>query len=485
MASRTSREEKSNRPGRRTNRPGRPNKNNKVTRYRRPLNLNIGLVIFIVILIYTLICVFLYATSKKVVGYEVRTGSLSTDNVYHALALREEAIVTSAYNGYVNYYSREGDHLGTNDLAYTVDESGTVKEYLASQSAGSGTLSDGDLAQLRAQIESFASSFDPTLFSSVYHFRDSIQGTVQELSNSSILGSLSELTASGAEGSLHYGYAPSPGVVIYATDGYETKTFEELTESDLDESAYERNTLQNNALVAEGDPVYKLCNEETWSLVIETDEEKANELEELEFVKVKFLKTQDESWGEVATRAVGDGLYYVELTFTNSMVTFCSDRFLDIELITEEQSGLKVPNSAIIESDFFLVPQEYVTTGTGGTRGVLRETYTEDGQKSTEFVSATPYSETDTDYYLDESQLRVGDVLVKPDSTDTFTVSKQDKLIGVYNINKGYADFRLIDILYRNEEYSIVQSNTTYGLAEYDYIVLDASTISPDELIYD
>ena len=461
-----------------------PPTSGKVTRYRRPLNINIGMVIFFVILIYILICVFLYATSKKVAGYEVRTGSLSSDNVYRALALRAETVVPSDYNGYVNYYGKEGDHLAVGDLAYTADESGVVKEYLASQTAGTGTLSAGDLAQLGGQIESFAASFDESRFSSVYHFLDSIDGAVQELANSSVLGSLSELAAGTQGASVHYGYAAAPGAVIYNTDGYESKTFDLLTAADFDESAYEKKSLENNALVAAGDPVYKLCNDENWSVVIRTTPEKAQELEELEYVKVKFLKNQYESWGEVSTRAGEDGQTYVQLSFTNSMVTFCGDRFLDVELITQAQSGLKVPNSAIVESDFFLVPKDYLTTGSGGERGVLREVYTEDGQKSTEFVAATPYSETETDYYLDEAQLRVGDVLVKPDSADTFTVSKQDKLIGVYNINKGYADFRLINVLYKNEEYSIVQSNTTYGLAEYDYIVLDAATISPDELIY-
>ena len=87
-------------------------------------------------------------------------------------------------------------------------------------------------------------------------------------------------------------------------------------------------------------------------------------------------------------------------------------------------------------------------------------------------------------YYVDESVLKVGDVLYQEDSVETCTVSKQASLTGVYNINKGYADFKQIDILYNNDEYSIVQSNTVYGLNVYDYIVLDATTVSEDELIH-
>ena len=57
------------------------NKKNKVTKYPRSLNINIGMIIFAVILIYVVICVFIYFNSKHIVGYEVMEGSLSTDNI--------------------------------------------------------------------------------------------------------------------------------------------------------------------------------------------------------------------------------------------------------------------------------------------------------------------------------------------------------------------------------------------------------------------
>lgn len=70
-----------------------------------------------------------------------------------------------------------------------------------------------------------------------------------------------------------------------------------------------------------------------------------------------------------------------------------------------------------------------------------------------------------------------------PDSNETVTVSQSASLTGVYNINKGYADFKEIQVLQQNEEYAIIKPNTTYGLSPYDYIVLDASTVDADQLI--
>lgn len=167
------------------------------------------------------------------------------------------------------------------------------------------------------------------------------------------------------------------------------------------------------------------------------------------------------------------------------MVTFCTDRFIDIELILEDEAGLKIPNSSIVEKEFFIVPKEYVTKGgNSSSDGVLHETYTEDGTPTTEFIETTIYNETETEYYIDDSVLKIGEYIIKPESTEKFALSKRDSLKGVYNINKGYADFKQINVLYENDEYSIVKSNTQYGLSVYDYIVLDATTVADDELVY-
>ena len=74
---------------------------------------------------------------------------------------------------------------------------------------------------------------------------------------------------------------------------------------------------------------------------------------------------------------------------------------------------------------------------------------------------------------------------MKPESTEKFAISKTGSLTGVYNINKGYADFKQVNVLYENEEYSIVRSNTVYGLNVYDHIVLDASLVNDNQFIYE
>jgi hypothetical protein len=168
------------------------------------------------------------------------------------------------------------------------------------------------------------------------------------------------------------------------------------------------------------------------------------------------------------------------------MITFIGDRFLDVELIVEDETGLKIPVSAIVQKEFFLIPEDFVIPGSsGGGDVVIRQKYLDDGSISSERLEIEVYNfDSDAgEYYLDSSILNAGDILYRQDSQETFTVSKRATLIGVYNMNKGYADFKQINILYQNEEYAIVKSNTQYGLSVYDYVVLDASSVSDDQFI--
>ena len=111
--------------------------------------------------------------------------------------------------------------------------------------------------------------------------------------------------------------------------------------------------------------------------------------------------------------------------------------------------------------------------------------YLESGEKSTEFVDATVYDKQDGKVYIDTLVFNPGDVILKPDSDETYTVSEKASLTGVYNMNNGYADFTKINVLYSNKEYSIVESGTNYGLRVYDHIVLDGESVNEDEFVFD
>lgn len=462
------------------------NNPNKITKYRRPLNINIGMLIFAAIFVYVIIGVIMYFRTEHIVGYSVKEGSLSSNSIYKGIALRKEVVVNSANAGYVNYFAREGERAAVGNLIYTIDETGRLSDYIQANESGENSLSDADLSELKTEIISFTNGFDRTDFSDVYNFKYSVEGTVLKLANYNMLENVNSVNSASNTSLIASCYADQSGIVVYSVDGYENLTLQDMTAEYFNQDNYEKNHLVNNDLIAKGDPVYKLATDEDWSVIIQVDHDLAQQLVEEEYIEVKFLKNQYTAWGSVESYTNEEGDTFVALSFTNSMITFCTDRFIDIELLLDEEKGLKIPNSSIVEKEFFIVPKEYVTQGgNSGNYGVLLETYDEEGNAATEFVETTIYQETDTEYYLDDTVLRAGNYIIKPESTDKFAISKTGSLIGVYNINKGYADFKQIIILYQNDEYAIVKSNTMYGLNVYDYIVLDASTVADNEFIYE
>ena len=113
-----------------------------------------------------------------------------------------------------------------------------------------------------------------------------------------------------------------------------------------------------------------------------------------------------------------------------------------------------------------------------------KEFFDENGNVVYQFVETTVYNSDENEFYVDNENLSVGEYIYMPDSAEKMPISKSGKLIGVYNMNKGYADFKQITILYQNDEYAIVSSNTKYGLTVYDRIVLDASSVNTDDFVY-
>ncbi len=445
------------------------------------------MVIFAVIFFYVVICVFLYFRTSHVVRYEVKEGSLATNNIYRGVAIREEMIVNTETAGYVNYYAREGERVGVGNLVYTVDETGRLNEYLEDLSQGENSLSNRELTEFRSEIVNFMHGFDSKNYDTTYDFKYSLKNTVLKLANNNLLQSINDMNGTeGVTSIVNFCYAPATGIVAYWTDGYENLTASTVTEEVFDEKNYEKKQFLGNELVDAGNPAYKLSTDEEWSLVIPIDAERGAEMVEEGYVKVRFLKNQYEAWGKTTLLNNGDGNTYLQLSFTNSMISFVSDRFLDVELILNEETGLKIPNSSIVQKEFFLVPDDFVSVEEkDGKNGVYRQCYNEDGTTSVEFIAMDFYSHDDEagKYYLDNSILDAGDILHKLDSQDTFVVSERATLTGVYNMNKGYADFKQINILYQNDEYSIVKANTKYGLSVYDYIVLNAESVSDDQFI--
>ncbi len=461
-------------------------KNKKIVRYRHPLNLNIGMVIFAIIFIYMAFSIYSYIKRDKVQFYEVVEGNIVNDRQYTGIILREEQVQSTDRAGYINYYVREGKRAAVGTNIYSIDETGSLSTYLEENPEANVTLTDANLAEIKRQLASFSMSYNDDDFSETYDLQYSLEASVLEYVNFNTLGSLETmLSESGA--SFQQVKAPVSGVVSYAIDGYETLDASAVNAASFDRSGYARAITKSGQLIERSAPVYKLVTSDDWSIVFPLSDDDVEEYAERTSLHVTFESNDLEADASFSVITGTDGMSYGKLDFNKYMVQFVADRFVNFEVETEKVVGLKIPVTAVTTKSFYLVPLDYLANGGDSSdTGFYKEIYTENGTQM-EFVPATIYYSTDEYYYIDMGEnapLSGGDYIVKADSQDRYQIGLTASLDGVYNINKGYAVFKQIEILKSNDEYYTVRKGTSYGLSVYDHIVLDADTVYEGQLIY-
>ena len=477
------------------------------------LTFNISTIMFGALLLYMIITVVLYATSSHVTTYQVTTGPLTKNPVCTALALRSEEVITAENSGYIEYYATEGMQVRKDGSVYSISNE--------QQENTSVALSDEQMEEVRSSAEQFSYAYNSNNFYDTYSYKYQVRGTILQAAKAetsqATQTSEDSQTASSEEGentdsvagsavtgnSISIGNqdvytAPEAGIVVYSTDGYENKTADSLVEEDFNQMAYQKENLITGNEIQTGDSVYKLITSENWTLMVPLTDQMAAALAGRESIQVKFVKDGEGQNGSLSIVNIGSQKV-AKIELINGMTRYAGDRFLEVELVINTQSGLKIPVSSIVEKEFYTVPLDFLTQGDNGdTQGFLKQIGSGDSSSS-EFIDATIYRQVDAQgneitentqdtsgglCYVDKDTLNEGDILIKPDSGETFTVGQVDNLQGAYNINQGYAVFRQIKILDQNEEYCIVEEGTSYGLRAFDYIARDGSTVSEEEILY-
>lgn len=442
----------------------------KGTRPRR-IHLNIGIFIYLAVFLYLIIRLILYFSETHITSYQVVSGPLSSNETYTALALREETVVYADTGGNVHYYIQDGAKAGKNSPVCSIGTSGNE-----------GVLTETTKEQqneVKKILSQFAASYHADRYSETGNIRFQLENA--------LLGDTAAVSESDGAS-----LAETDGTVVYTIDGYENYKADDISEDWFDLSRYQGQSHVSNDEVRAGDPIYKLVTSEEWKLAVPVTDSQFAKLSTMTSVKVKFLKDGQTQNGTIETKQI-QGKNYAFITLQNGMARYAQERFLQVELVTNIESGLKIPNTAIAKKEFYRIPAEYKTNGgDSNTPGVLREVVQSDGTVSTEFIALSLYTDPQEElkegempscYYADQNKLKAGDVLVAPDSQNRYTVKDTGTLRGVYNLNQGYAVFRLICVKDQNDEFTVIEEGTVSGVDLYDYIAADASTVKENQIM--
>jgi len=456
---------------------------NKIVKYSNPMNFNIGVVIFFIIIFYVLFNIFSYFTKTHIAEYQVQQGTIASNYIFQGIIIRDETIEYAPRKGFINYYVKNASKISVNDIVYSIDTEGTISNQISSSGEKENAISNETLTSLASGVNGFIKDYNGNKFSESYTFFNNLNSEIAQSINLNALANLSSKVNKAENNNTFYKYSsPEDGVIVYEVDGFEEYSIEDIISSEIDYSIYKEMHLFSKNQVEKNAPVYKRVNSENWNIIVPITEKLAKELNGRTSLKIRFCK--DDYTVDTACSIVRkEDRYYINFSLIRGMVRYINDRFVDIEIIMSDDTGLKIPQSAITSKEFYTIPKKYFTLGGDSSNPGLLVKQKVNREESVKLIIPTLYYETDEFYYIDNELVSEGDIVLMSDSSSTYTIgTDKSSLVGVYNINKGYAVFKQINIIYENEAYAIIETKTAYGISLYDHIALNAAEVKENQL---
>lgn len=462
---------------------------NKVIRIKKAKFPQLKIIIlFFVIFVYFLIYILGYVNRDKASIYRVVSDTRLDDINSIGIILRNEQVNVAMNSGYINYYVNPLSMVAKKDIIYTIDSTGSIYNKLTSEEKQTDLNTDSVKSVL------YQYYLNNSEYSSIYNLKNLMKESTYMNSSQNVMTRLSGVIKNyGNNNYFHVHNSPANGIVVYGSDGMEELTVDDIN-PELFEKAGEHSTYlppENAEKIDVGTPIYRLIEDETWKIVVPIKEEQKSHLAQLQTVDVMIDDSPYKARAEIEILEKND-MNYVILTLYNYMVNFAEKRFVNVYMILNRTSGLKIAKSSVIEKYLYAIPSDFFVTRTENTseKGLIHLTYNKDGVPEFKFIETPIYYENDGFSYIAANEIfTAGDRISKIKNVSAIdteeyvtTISKTESLKGVYNINKGYPEFKRIEIISDIEDdYYLIKDNTKFGLSEYDNIVLNAKVLEREE----
>ena len=463
-------------------------RNRKVVKLKKRPSYFLGTLLFL-FAVYLLVLFIQSFTREHVSIYEVNQKQIADNENLRGIILREESLVTAPKTGYIDYYLSEGSRMSAATTVYSINEQEPLSDTIVSVDTSNVSLSDEDTQNIRNEIANFREYMDLSDYNHILNFRYNINNTLMDLSDINLSKNLNQLKKeSVSNASFQLVKAKETGIISFCTDGYEDLTVDDIDKTNFKEMTDQWRQLRSNEKIKAHKPVYRVVKSEKWSLVVSLTKEQYQKIQNRDSISVTIKKDNITMTPTVHT-FTSDGDYFANLIFDKYMIHYLNNRYLDIEIQFNSASGLKIPVSSIVRKKCYVIPTEYITTGTGKTnqRGVAVLSYSKSGREQIDFVPADIYYEdTKNNVYLDADLFPAGTTIINENgkANERLQVTDIRELEGVYNCNQGYCRFRYIKKLYENQEYAIIENGVTDSLSNFDHIILNPETIQEDDIIY-
>ena len=450
------------------------------------LNLNIGLIIFALIFLYLGISCFLYLTREKIAIYEVVSGESEAipgiDTT--GITLRAEEITTAPSTGYINFYVKDGNRVSVNETLYTIDESGSFSELLKEAAQNKATLTADNISDLRNEVTSFITTYNHLDFEKTYDFKYDLNASLIESVNLNALEEINRTLVENGNNMLDLIRSTTSGVIEFYTDGMENLTLDNITKEIFDQASYHKKTIAKDKPTEAGSPIFKTITSEDWQIVIPLTDDEFATYSDKDTVDIIFRSEKIRTTAVFSTFTNNSGHFGV-ISLKRYMIKFAGKRFVDLSIVADTKPGLKVPKTALTHKEFFTVPDGFITNGGDSKEnGVLIEKIKDDGTSEQVFQKVSVLDSIQGTSYIEGDGLDFGVIICKEKSDEKYQLGSMAKLTGVYNVNTGLTSFRYVKIMSEKNGYYIVEPKSSLGLMVYDQIVLNASMVKENQIIF-
>ena len=453
----------------------------KKVKVLRRRHFNIVHLIFLFFFIYMLIMVGRYVSKEDIRVCEVTEGTLTQNHNYTGLIFREEELLYARQDGYIQCYVSDGDRVSKDGVIFSLDKTGSSLK--ADSSAKSG-ITQEQYDSLRKYLNHFSAGYNGQSYENVYSLKEQLTSAIQSMQQEKI-GQQEE------DGNISLQKADRSGIVYFTVDGFESVSADSVTRKSLENILLHTTRISNEEKVEKNALICKVITSEEWSVIIPVTNEDAEYYKDKTTAGI-YLNDVD------ATVKAGIEIYQdtsgknlARLTLHNYMSSYVADRLVSFQLVKPVVTGLKVPKTSVVSSELYAIPVEYaLKSDTSNEIKFPLQTRNASGVQEIEMITPDISYVDKQYYYVENTKLKQGDVILKTDKNGkvtekgSYTIEDKKTLKGVYNVNKGYAVFEVVEILDENDAYCIVEGGTVYGLAVYDHIVLNASSVSEDDLLY-
>ena len=511
----------------------------KIRRYRRRIRfVNAGSIVFFAVFIYVIAALFSYLGKDKDTIFRVTSDTANDVLKTKGICIRTEEVVKASASGYVNYYIGNLARASKQEPICSIDSTGTIYSKLESKNDNSDVFNADVISILRQYHVANDGNFNR-----IYSLKENIVNQLLIDSGNNIVTNLKSVIEDyGGSNYFHVDYATESGIVVHNLDGFEGTKVNDVTAEMFDENSTggaikagitedvknvsdkktkgndlsEKNSISSEKItsnlsaesgknspaalsggentVEAGAPLYKLIYDEEWHIVIPLSSEYYEKVSGLNSANVKINNSTYSVKAYISTFDKGKD-HFADLKLYNYMVNYADVRFVDVSIMLDSVTGLKIPKSSVVEKEFYVVPLSLFTSEEASQNGLYRLAYDKKGDTKKEFIESdiyytydplNPPPESDKESVADDNKISekvalisadgkisAGDKLVSPDGGASFTVNKMASMKGVWIVNRGYPQFRRVKILDSIDDYYLVYPDSNKGVSEYDNIIIN------------